>query len=157
MLCSSFIILGVMNVPDAHDIQRLFVAVKGVLMHDGKALIVRRSGIETANGLGWWEFPGGTLEFGESPEQTLVREFMEETGLNVTPDKLLYVWSAQNAPEYQVIIITYKCECGDVSGLRISEEHTDFMWTDKSELRKYLADDIKKALDAYDAWTMISI
>lgn len=137
---------------EAFERQRIFIAVKGVLFHDGKTLIVRRSEIQTPDGLGWWEFPGGTLEFGEQPVQTLVREFKEETCLEITPEQLLYVWSAQNNPEEQIIVITYLCQCGDISGLSLSEEHTEYMWVDKTSLRKYLAQDIKKALDANNSW-----
>lgn len=134
--------------------QRIYVAVKGVVLRDGRALIVRRSDAETPNGLGWWEFPGGTLEFGESPGQTLVREMKEETGLNITPDRLLYVWSAQNAPDCQIIIITYLCNCEGIENLRLSKEHLGYMWADKADLHKFLAADIQNALDANNVWNV---
>ena len=139
---------------EEYESQRIYVAVKGIVIRDGRALIVRRSGILTPDGRDWWEFPGGTLQFRESPAQTLVREFYEETGLRVVPKKVLYVCSVQNDPAYQVIIITYLCDGEDMSEVRLSDEHTGYMWADSRQMRELLADDIKNAMDANGVWAI---
>ena len=54
-----------------------------VVEHDGKFLIGQRPpGVALA---GLWEFPGGKIEPGETPETAAVRECLEETGLTVEP------------------------------------------------------------------------
>lgn len=53
----------------------------GVLVHDGQIYVQRRP--ETGVWAGFWELPGGRIEAGESPEEAVVREFMEETGFAV--------------------------------------------------------------------------
>jgi 8-oxo-dGTP diphosphatase len=54
-----------------------------VVEHEGRFLIGRRSeGVPLA---GLWEFPGGKVELGESPEDAAVRECHEEAGLEVEP------------------------------------------------------------------------
>ena len=141
--------------PKEYEPQRIFVAVKGIVLNHGRALIVRRNGFTNPDGRDWWEFPGGTLEFGEKPEQTLVRELREETGLQVVPDRLLYVWSSVLREEYEIIIITYLCSCGEISRIVLSEEHSGYMWADKNTMRVCLADDIKNALDANNIWNLI--
>ncbi|SKA75896.1 A/G-specific DNA-adenine glycosylase [Desulfobaculum bizertense DSM 18034] len=55
--------------------------VCGVLEHKGKIYIQKRPQGAVWGGL--WEFPGGSIEAGESPEQAVVREFQEETGFQV--------------------------------------------------------------------------
>ncbi|WP_106766184.1 NUDIX hydrolase [Paenibacillus faecalis] len=54
------------------------LGVYGVLIKQGRMLLIRK-----ARGpyIGKWDLPGGSIEFGEEPEQTLRREFLEETGL----------------------------------------------------------------------------
>jgi len=55
----------------------------GVLVTAGRLFIQKRQADDVWPGL--WEFPGGVLEPGETPEQAMVREFLEETGLAVRP------------------------------------------------------------------------
>jgi ADP-ribose pyrophosphatase YjhB (NUDIX family) len=60
----------------------------------GRVLWQRRSDF------GWWGLPGGVLELDESLPQCVVREVREETGLTVTPERLVGVYSS---PDYQVV------------------------------------------------------
>ncbi len=65
----------------------------GVLIHDGRVMLVRSSNPHHVPPL-WW-LPGGGIDFGEAPEETLVREFLEETGLVVGDPLLVGVTSDQ--------------------------------------------------------------
>jgi 8-oxo-dGTP diphosphatase len=61
----------------------MMIAVAGILERDGKTLICQRKagGPHPLK----WEFPGGKLEPGESPEQAFTRELREELGIEATP------------------------------------------------------------------------
>ncbi|MDP6039659.1 MAG: NUDIX hydrolase [Candidatus Latescibacteria bacterium] len=63
------------------------VRVTGILIEDGEILLVE----QLVTNLCRWSLPGGTLEFGESIEAGLKREMVEETGLGVDVERLLYV------------------------------------------------------------------
>ncbi|MPV36945.1 NUDIX domain-containing protein [Georgenia subflava] len=63
------------------------VACYGVVVDDGRILLAHWAG---ANGAGW-TLPGGGMEPGETPQETAVREVLEETGFTVTLDDLLGV------------------------------------------------------------------
>ncbi|WP_413291300.1 (deoxy)nucleoside triphosphate pyrophosphohydrolase [Bdellovibrio sp. HCB337] len=58
-----------------------------ILYRDGKVLIVRRG--PGNSGAGFWEFPGGKVEPGESPEQALQREILEEVGVRIKVEEHL--------------------------------------------------------------------
>lgn len=61
--------------------KRLRVRVCGLLHADERLLLVNH---RLESGASWWAPPGGGIEFGETMEQTLQREFLEETNLRIT-------------------------------------------------------------------------
>ena len=67
--------------------KRIEVAVGVVYNKDGRVLVGQR--VFKDQYFGKWEFPGGKIEQGESPEQALKREFLEETGLELLNSKAL--------------------------------------------------------------------
>ena len=78
----------------------------GILSQSGKILLQKRAD------KGTWGLPGGAIELGESAVESLVREFYEETGINVRVEKLLNVYtkysdSYPNGDEAQVLTILY--------------------------------------------------
>src|SRR5262245_56747216 len=87
------------------------VGVGAVLIHEGRALLIRR-GKEPLRGR--WTVPGGTVELGETLEQALVREVEEETGLRVRPRETLLVFDRILREEgrvyYHYVIVDYLCD-----------------------------------------------
>jgi ADP-ribose pyrophosphatase YjhB (NUDIX family) len=63
------------------------VRVTAILIEDGHILLVEQD-VTTSRR---WSLPGGTLEWGETLEEALIREVREETGLDIVVQKLLYV------------------------------------------------------------------
>jgi 8-oxo-dGTP diphosphatase len=59
-------------------IRRTYIGVYGVAVNEGNILLTKKGATSCYCGL--WDLPGGGVEFGESPEQTLRREFKEEVG-----------------------------------------------------------------------------
>src|SRR5258708_4901131 len=98
---------------------RPMVGVGGGIIDQGRALLIRR-GSEPL--LGEWSIPGGTLELGETLEEGVARELLEETGLTVRVIELIevfdriYVESTAGAkegkkrPRFHYVIVDYLCE-----------------------------------------------
>lgn len=89
------------------------VVAAALLRHDGRVLMQRRS-LATAHG-GLWEFPGGKLEAGESPESALLREIEEELGIALDPAALVPLSFASDpalppAPRAPHVILLYTCK-----------------------------------------------
>ncbi|MFD2443045.1 NUDIX domain-containing protein [Bacillus sp. CGMCC 1.16607] len=119
---------------------KIVVAVKGVVINEGKALLIQRSDHDEVGG-GTWECAGGKIEFGEDLETALIREIQEEVGLTVIVDRILYAATFKTNPSRQVVILTYLCKTED-NVVTLSNEHKDFIWAKKDQIRLLLPQEI---------------
>jgi 8-oxo-dGTP diphosphatase len=89
-------------------IKIVLVAACAILDADGRVLIAQRPTGRSMAGL--WEFPGGKIEPGERPEQTLIRELKEELGIVVTEPCLAPLTFASHAyPEFHLLMPLFVC------------------------------------------------
>ena len=82
---------------------------------------------------GWWEFPGGKLEAGESPEAALRREILEELATHVEVGERLCT-VAHDYPNFHLTMHCYLCRV--VAGNLSLLEHNDSRWLNLSELEE---------------------
>ncbi len=118
-----------------NDNKQFFVALKGAVFYNNKFLLIKRSN-QSRGEHGFWEFPGGRMEFGEIPEETLDRELLEEVGLRVKIIKPVDTWSFCRDESTQIVGITYLCHA-DTGEVKLSEEHVDFAWVTIENIRNY--------------------
>src|SRR5215813_10161551 len=124
---------------------RPMVGVGGVVIEKGRALLIRR-GSEPL--LGQWSIPGGTLELGETLQQGVARELLEETGLEVRVLNLIEVFdriytetvaeesAVPRRPRFHYVIVDYLCE--RVAGTAVAgSDVTDVAWAREDELDKF--------------------
>ena len=108
----------------------------GILSQSGKILLQKRAD------KGTWGLPGGALELGESALEALVREFYEETGVEVRVEKLLNVYtkysdSYPNGDEAQVFTILYlvSSETSISTNFFTSDETLELGFFDHSDIQ----------------------
>ena len=93
----------------------------------------------------WWEFPGGKLEAGETPEEALMREIREELSTEIRVDEFLCTVD-YDYPTFQLTMHCYLCSL--LTGALHLNEHKAARWLEISELGsvKWLPADVEVAL-----------
>jgi len=85
------------------------VDIRGVLLSDDKKILLIK---ESADGK--WSLPGGWADIGETPREVIIKEFKEETGLDVVPKTLLAVFDKRMHPHppqpFYVYKMVFYCE-----------------------------------------------
>lgn len=93
--------------------------VAAVVCHDGKYLCMQKGKTKFEYTSYKWEFPGGKIEPGETPQQALARELMEE----------------MEYPDFSITMTAFLCTTkGDANGFR-RREHADSKWCSQEELK----------------------
>ena len=89
--------------------RQIFVAIAIILNEKNEVLLGKRHDPRNRGMHGRWEFPGGKVEFGEHPGQTVKREVREEIAAEVEISRLLnvYSWFHPDRPHIQVVIMAY--------------------------------------------------
>ena len=112
----------------------VLVSACALIDPDGRVLIAQRPPGKTMAGL--WEFPGGKVEPGERPEQTLIRELKEELGIAVKEDCLAPLTFASHAyPDFYLLMPLYVCRRWD--GFVQAKEGQELKWVRTHDLRNY--------------------
>lgn len=106
--------------------------VAGILKKDNKILIARKK--EGKSLAGYWEFPGGKIEAGETPEESLVRELMEEMRIKVKVNE--YV--GESIYDYGNIVISLKGYLAEIlDGQIVLTDHDKYEWVRLDEVSSY--------------------
>jgi len=112
----------------------VLVAACALIDTDGRVLLAERPAGKTMAGL--WEFPGGKVEHGERPEQTLIRELKEELGIVVNETCLAPLTFASHAyPEFHLLMPLYVCRRWD--GIVKALEGQRLAWVRPNCLKDY--------------------
>ncbi len=112
----------------------LLVAAAALVDSDGRVLICKRpTGKQLA---GMWEFPGGKVEAGETPEQCLIRELDEELGIKVVESCLApFVFASHGYDSFHLLMPLYLLRRWD--GFVTAREHEALAWVKPEKLADY--------------------
>ncbi|HVZ13889.1 MAG TPA: 8-oxo-dGTP diphosphatase MutT [Bauldia sp.] len=112
----------------------LLVAACALVDVEGRVLIAQRPEGKTLAGL--WEFPGGKVEAGETPEATLVRELQEEIGVTVEQACLApLTFASHTYPDFHLLMPLYVTRRW--SGIPAPREGQSLKWVKPVRLRDY--------------------
>jgi mutator protein MutT len=117
---------------------RPFLGVGALIFEGGRILIVER-GKEPLKG--YWSLPGGIVEAGEKLEESVRREVLEETGLEIETLSIFEIFERiipddHGKPEYHYVLIDYLCRVLGGS-LQAASDVSRVAWVAEQELRSY--------------------
>lgn len=112
----------------------VLVVAAALIDADGRVLIAQRPANKSLGGL--WEFPGGKVEAGERPEQTLIRELAEELAITVKEPCLAPLSFASHAyDDFHLLMPLYVCRRWE--GTPQAVEHQAIRWVRPNRLREF--------------------
>jgi 8-oxo-dGTP diphosphatase len=110
------------------------VAACALIDADGRVLLAQRPEGKSMAGL--WEFPGGKIEVGETPEQSLIRELEEELGIVVKEACLApLTFASHTYPDFHLLMPLYVCRRWE--GTVTAQEGQQLAWVRPNRLRDY--------------------
>ena len=116
------------------NVNLVLVAACALVDTDARVLLAQRPADRPMAGL--WEFPGGKLDAGERPEDTLIRELKEELGISVEENCLApLAFASHTYPDFHLVMPLYVCRRwqGTVTPL----EGQKLAWVRPNRLRDY--------------------
>jgi len=115
-------------------LKTILVVAVVLIDRDGHVLLSQRPSGKSMAGL--WEFPGGKVEPGETPEQALVRELSEELGIKTWNSCLAPLTFASHAYE-QFHLLMPLFVCRKWEGVVLPKENQELKWVYSKELKNY--------------------
>jgi 8-oxo-dGTP diphosphatase len=116
------------------SVKVVLVAACALIDADGRVLLAQRPAGKSMAGL--WEFPGGKVEAGERPEESLIRELKEELGIVVQEECLAPLTFASHLyPDFHLLMPLYVCLRWD--GIVQGREAQTLKWVRPNDLRSY--------------------
>ena len=116
------------------DVPIILVVAVALVDVDGRVLIAQRPEGKSMAGL--WEFPGGKVEPGETPEHALIRELQEEIGIDVTENCLApFTFASHRYDDLHLLMPLYVCRVWD--GAVVAREDQTLKWVRALDLKDY--------------------
>lgn len=119
---------------EGKPLKMVLVSAVALIDVEGRVLLAQRPEGKSMAGL--WEFPGGKVEAGETPEQALIRELEEELGINTWASCLAPLTFASHAyDDFHLLMPLFACRKWE--GIPQSRENQALKWVRANELRNY--------------------
>jgi 8-oxo-dGTP diphosphatase len=120
------------------------LATDGIILENGRVLMLKRAVFPF---VGYWELPGGHVEYGETVEDANKREMKEELGVSVSIKKLFGVYSnLKSDPRHHAVSVIYLLKAPK-GKIKLSREDSEFAYFSLKKLPRKIAFNHQKVLN----------
>lgn len=128
--------------------ESIYLRVKGIVKKDDKYLLLKRWVDDRIPDPFVWEFVDAEVNFGEAPDEAVIRAIQDILSVEGKIERIVYTWS-NIIGDSQCVGIAYLCSMEDTddANITLDEDHGEWVWVEREEIKsyvqnKYVLDDI---------------
>ena len=129
--------------------ESVYLRVKGIIKKEGKYLLVKRWIDDRIPDPFVWEFVDAEVNFGEAPDEAVLRAIHDLLSVDGQIDRIVYTWS-HIVGDSQCVGISYLCNIdeADEANIVLDEDYGEWEWVEREKFQEYIAnkyvlDDLK--------------
>ncbi len=121
------------------SMENIYLRVKGIIKKDDKYLLIKRWVDDRIPDPFIWEFIDAEVNYGEAPDDAVLRAIRELLSVEGKIDRIVYTWS-QMVGDSQCVGIAYLCSIdgNDEDNIVLSEEYGELDWVEKDKVSNYV-------------------
>ncbi len=117
--------------------ENIYLRVKGIIKQDDKYLLIKRWVDDRIPDPFLWEFVDAEVNYGEAPDEAVIRAIEEILSVEGRIERIVYKWSNMIG-DSQCVGIAYICSLEDDSSIILGEEYGEWEWVERDQFPEYI-------------------
>ena len=117
--------------------ENIYLRVKGIIKQDDKYLLIKRWVDDRIPDPFLWEFVDAEVNYGEAPDEAIIRAIEEILSVEGRIERIVYTWSNMIG-DSQCVGIAYICSLEDDSSIILGEEYGEWEWVERDQFPEYI-------------------
>lgn len=117
--------------------ENIYLRVKGIIKQDDKYLLIKRWVDDRIPDPFLWEFVDAEVNYGEAPDEAVIRAIEEILSVEGRIERIVYTWSNMIG-DSQCVGIAYICSLEDDSSIILGEEYVEWEWVERDRFPEYI-------------------
>lgn len=117
--------------------EKIYLRVKGIIKQDDKYLLVKRWVDDRIPDPFLWEFVDAEVNYGEAPDEAMLRAIGEILSVEGKIERIVYTWSNMIG-DSQCVGIAYICSIEDDSSIVLGEDYGEWEWVERNQFPEYI-------------------
>ncbi len=117
--------------------ENIYLRVKGIIKQDDKYLLIKRWVDDRIPDPFLWEFVDAEVNYGEAPDEAVIRAIEEILSVEGRIERIVYTWSNMIG-DSQCVGIAYICSLEDDSSIILGEEYGEWEWVERDRFPEYI-------------------